>query len=125
MRQARRRRSDKGQGVAWGHRRADRDPGEKLGLHDKVYACDTFSRIVRAGDEVLTMSGRACRHEPAIRIIFYQALKFDNFRSSPESSPEILAAGRSLKFRFCHIGVDLSPSATVFTDQFWEVAPRL
>ena len=85
-----------------------------LGLKDKVYACDTFSGVVKAGEEDPDYVGgeHADTSQRSVEQLFYERLKLDNIEILTGIFPEETGGKvENLKFRFCHIDVDVYQSA--------------
>jgi O-methyltransferase len=94
-----------------------------LGLRDKVYACDTFSGVVKAGDEDPDYVGgeHADTSRHSVEELFYQTLKLDNVEILTGIFPEDTGDQvDNLKFRLCHIDVDVYQSAKDVTEWIWE-----
>jgi O-methyltransferase len=96
---------------------------KRLGLHDKVYACDTFSGIVKAGDEDPDYVGgeHADTSERLVEDFLYKTLELDNIEILTGIFPEETGGKvENLKFRFCHVDVDVYQSAKDVTEWIWE-----
>jgi O-methyltransferase len=94
-----------------------------LGLRDKIYACDTFSGIVKAGAEDPHYVGgeHADTSARSVETLFYDTLKLDNIEILSGIFPEETGAKvANLKFRFCHIDVDIYQSAKDVAEWIWE-----
>jgi O-methyltransferase len=94
-----------------------------LGLRDKVYACDTFSGVVKAGEEDPNYLGgeHGDTSQRSVEELFYQTLKLDNIEILTGIFPEDTGYQvENLKFRFCHIDVDVYQSAKDVTEWIWE-----
>jgi O-methyltransferase len=94
--------------MARGHHRTIQ--ARNLGLRDKVYACDTFSGVVKAGDEDPDYVGgeHADTSRHSVEERFYQTLKLDNVEILTGIFPEDTGDQvDNLKFRLCHIDVDV------------------
>jgi O-methyltransferase len=94
-----------------------------LGLRDKVYACDTFSGIVKAGKEDPAYVGgeHADTSLRSVEELFYEMLKLDNIEILTGIFPEETGGKvENLKFRFCHLDVDVYQSAKDVTEWIWE-----
>jgi O-methyltransferase len=94
-----------------------------LGLRDKVYACDTFSGVVKAGAEDPHYVGgeHADTSRRSVEELFYETLKLNNIEILAGIFPE--ETGRkveNLTFRFCHIDVDVYQSAKDVTEWIWD-----
>jgi O-methyltransferase len=97
----------------------------RLGLCDKVYACDTFSGVVKAGDEDPDYVGgeHADTSRRLVEELFYTTLKLNNIEILTGVFPEETGGiVENLKFRFCHIDVDVYQSAKDVAEWIW---PRL
>ena len=96
---------------------------KNLGLRDKVYACDTFSGIVKAGAEDPDYVGgeHADTSRRSVEELFYKTLKLNNIEILAGIFPEETGAKvENLKFRFCHIDVDVYQSAKDVAEWIWE-----
>ncbi|HEY6519250.1 MAG TPA: TylF/MycF/NovP-related O-methyltransferase [Roseiarcus sp.] len=94
-----------------------------LGLGDKIYACDTFSGIVKAGAEDPHYAGgeHADTSARSVETLFYDTLKLHNIEILTGIFPEETGAKvANLKFRFCHIDVDIYQSAKDVAEWIWE-----
>jgi O-methyltransferase len=94
----------------------------KLGLRDKVYACDTFSGVVKAGVEDPNYVGgeHADTSRRSVEDLFYRTLILDNIEILTGVFPEETGAQiENVTFRFCHIDVDVYQSAKDVTDWVW------
>jgi O-methyltransferase len=96
---------------------------KRLGLRDKVYACDTFSGIVKAGDEDPDYVGgeHADTSQRLVEDFLYKRLNLDNIQILTGIFPEETGgAVENLKFRFCHVDVDVYQSAKDVTEWIWQ-----
>ena len=85
-----------------------------LRLNDKTYACDTFSGVVKAGEHADTS-------RRSVEALFYDTLQLDNIEILGGIFPEETGGKvENLKFRFCHIDVDVYLSAKDVTEWIWE-----
>ena len=94
-----------------------------MGLGDKIYACDTFSGIVKAGAEDPHYVGgeHADTSARSVETLFYDTLKLHNIEILTGIFPEETGAKvANLKFRFCHIDVDIYQSAKDVAEWIWE-----
>jgi O-methyltransferase len=94
-----------------------------LGLRDKVYACDTFSGVVKAGDEDPDYVGgeHADTSQRSVEELFYDTLNLGNIEVLTGIFPEETGGQvENLEFRFCHIDVDVYQSAKDVTEWIWE-----
>jgi O-methyltransferase len=94
-----------------------------LRLKDKIYACDTFSGVVKAGEEDPDYVGgeHADTSQRSIEEFLYGKLKLDNIEILTGIFPEETGGKvENLKFRFCHIDVDVYQSAKDVTEWIWE-----
>jgi O-methyltransferase len=94
-----------------------------LGLREKVYACDTFSGVVKAGDEDPDYVGgeHADTSRRSVELFFREKLKLNNIVTLEGVFPEDTSSQvENLKFRFCHIDVDVYQSAKDVTEWIWE-----
>ena len=93
-----------------------------LGLRDKVYACDTFSGVVKAGDEDphYLRGEHADTSRRSVEELLYDTLKLHNIEILSGVFPEGTGAEvENFKFRFCHIDVDVYHSAKDATEWIW------
>jgi len=96
---------------------------KNLGLRDKVYACDTFSGVVKAGAEDPNYLGgeHADTSQRSVEELFYDTLNLDNIEVLTGIFPEETGGQvENLEFRFCHIDVDVYQSAKDVTEWIWE-----
>jgi O-methyltransferase len=96
---------------------------KNLGLRDKIYACDTFSGIVKAGEEDPFYLGgeHAATSQRSVEELFYDVLNLDNIEVLTGIFPEETGGQvENLKFRFCHIDVDVYQSAKDVAEWVWE-----
>ncbi len=96
---------------------------KKLGLTDAVFACDTFTGVVKAGESDAFYYGgeHADTSQKAVEALLYDELKLDNVKILTGVFPD--DTGRfvdDLEFRFCHIDVDVYQSAKDIVDWLWE-----
>jgi O-methyltransferase len=94
-----------------------------LGLRDRVFACDTFYGIVKAGPEDAHYVGgeHADTSRRLVEELFYETLKLNNIEILAGVFPEDTGGlVENLKFRFCHIDVDVYQSAKDVTEWIWE-----
>jgi len=94
---------------------------EKIGIKDKVYLCDTFKGVVKAGRRDSTYEGG--EHSDASRKVVEDligGLNLDNVELLegvfPEQTGHIID---QLQFRFCHIDVDVYQSAKDIVEWIW------
>jgi len=96
---------------------------ERCGIIDSVYLCDTFAGVVKAGGVDANYKGG--EHSDASRQIV-EELVFDQMKLTnvkilegvfpDQTGPEI----GKLRFRFCHIDVDVYQSAKDIGDWIWD-----
>jgi O-methyltransferase len=94
-----------------------------LRLNDKTYACDTFSGVVKAGEEDPYYNGgeHADTSRRSVEALFYDTLQLDNIEILGGIFPEETGGKvENLKFRFCHIDVDVYLSTKDVTEWIWE-----
>jgi O-methyltransferase len=93
-----------------------------LGLGDKIYACDTFSGVVKAGGEDPDYVGgeHADTTRRSVEELFHDRLKLNNIEILAGIFPEETGSKvESLEFRFCHIDVDVYQSAKDVAEWIW------
>jgi O-methyltransferase len=94
-----------------------------LELRDKIYACDTFSGIVKASAEDPDYVGgeHADTSRHSVEALLYDTLKLNNIEILTGVFPEETGALiENVKFRFCHVDVDIYQSAQDVTEWIWE-----
>lgn len=93
------------------------------GIKDKVYLCDTFTGVVKSGDQDSDYSDG--EHSDATRDVV-EKLLFDDFKLNnveilegifPEDTAEQI---EDLRFRLCHIDVDVYQSSKDTVDWIWD-----
>lgn len=91
------------------------------GIEERVYLCDTFTGIVKAGEKDSTYKGNEhadTSKETAERLI--KKLKLDNAEILagifPDETGKLAGEGA---FRFCHIDVDVYRSAKEIVEWIW------
>lgn len=91
------------------------------GINDKIYLCDTFKGVVKAGIYDISYKGRehADTSKETVNELI-QKLNLDNVKLLvgifPDETSKIIM---NEKFRFCHIDVDVYQSAKDIFDWLW------
>lgn len=93
-----------------------------VGIKDKVYACDTFAGVVKAGKEDSAYVGgeHADTSKAEVERLLFKTLGLDNIEILQGIFPD--DTGRKiegLKFRLCHIDVDVYKSANDIVEWIW------
>ncbi|MCX5829581.1 MAG: class I SAM-dependent methyltransferase [Deltaproteobacteria bacterium] len=98
---------------------------KECGIAERVYLCDTFTGVVKAGPEDSRYKGGE-HHDTSKQIVeelVFNRLNLDNVSILEGIFPDQTAKEiEDLKFRFCHIDVDVYQSAKDSVDWIW---PRL
>jgi O-methyltransferase len=93
-----------------------------LGLKEKIYACDTFNGVVKAGAQDQYLGGEhADTSAASAENLIYATMKLNNVEILAGIFPE--ETGKmveNLKFRLCHIDVDVYKSAKDIADWIWD-----
>jgi len=94
------------------------------GISEPVYLCDTFSGVVKAGmQDDIYKGGEHRDTSMGIVLDLAKSLNLDNIRVLKGIFPEETGSQiENLKFRFCHIDVDVYTSALDIVNWVW---PRL
>ena len=92
-------------------------------IEDRVFLCDTFAGVVKAGDWDSTYKGgeHADTSRQGIEDLILNQMNLDNVEILEGIFPD--QTGHrvdSLKFRFCHIDVDVYQSAKDIVDWTWD-----
>lgn len=94
---------------------------KKLGIHEKIYLCDTFSGVVKAG--IQDSDYRGGEHADTTRKIVEDLIYSFGLDNTvilegvfPEETGHYV---NSLNFRLCHIDVDVYQSAKDIVDWIW------
>jgi O-methyltransferase len=95
---------------------------ENCGITDKVFLCDTFTGIVKAGPKDSRYRGgeHANTNCKIVEELIYRKMNLNNVQILEGVFPE--ATGHhveALQFRFCHIDVDVYQSAKDINDWIW------
>jgi len=94
-----------------------------MGIKDKVYLCDTFSGVVKAGDKDTRYKGGE-HSDTSIDIVnqVISTLNLDNLEILvgifPDETGQYINSDEY--FRFCHIDVDVYQSAKEIVEWIWE-----
>ncbi len=92
-------------------------------IADKVYLCDTFSGVVKAGAKDSAYKGgehsNTSRH--IVEDLIFNQMKLDNVQILEGIFPDQTSIEIDQeKFRFCHIDVDIYQSARDILDYIWD-----
>jgi O-methyltransferase len=92
-------------------------------IEDKVFACDTFTGVVKAGPQDQTYVGG--EHSDTgcslVETFIHTTLGLDNVEILEGIFPEDTGkAVENLQFRLCHIDVDVYQSAKDISDWIWD-----
>ncbi len=91
------------------------------GIKDKVYLCDTFTGVVKAGEKDSSYKGgeHADTSKETVEEVIYK-LKLDNTKILvgifPDETSKLV---NDKAFRFCHIDVDVYQSAKDIVEWLW------
>jgi O-methyltransferase len=93
------------------------------GIQEKVYLCDTFAGVVKAGAEDAAYKGgeHADTSRRTVEELIAGPMKLSNVEILEGIFPE--QTGRridKMKFRFCHVDVDVYQSAKDIVDWIWD-----
>ena len=95
------------------------------GIPDKVFLCDTFTGVVKAGarDSLYRGGEHADTSRQDVEDLLHDRLGLDNAEILEGIFPDETGPGvEHLDFRFCHIDVDVYQSARDIVDWIW---PRI
>lgn len=87
-----------------------------------VYLCDTFTGVVKAGDQDNRYQGGEHR-DTSLRIVqdlVYERLKLKNVKILPGIFPDDTAGQITTPIKLCHIDVDVYESARQVTEYVWD-----
>jgi O-methyltransferase len=96
---------------------------KNCGIREKVFLCDTFSGVVKAGvnDSVYKGGEHADTSKQIVEDLVGAQMKLDNVEILqgifPDDSARYLAG---MRFRFCHVDVDVYQSASDIVDWIWD-----
>jgi O-methyltransferase len=93
-----------------------------LGISDLVYLCDTFSGVVKAGKNDSFYQGleHSDTDKKTVEKLIFQNLQLDNVRILEGIFPDQTGDEiKDLRFRFCHVDVDVYQSAKDIVDWIW------
>jgi len=93
------------------------------GIEDKVFLCDTFAGVVKAGvkDSAYKGGEHADTNRGAAEELIFQRLQLDNVEILEGIFPDETGPGlQDRRFRFCHIDVDVYQSAKDINDWIWD-----
>ncbi len=95
----------------------------KCKILDKVFACDTFTGVVKAGarDQRYAGGEHADTTRASVEKLIYETLALDNVEILEGVFPDDTGkAVENHNFRLCHIDVDVYQSAKEIVDWIWE-----
>lgn len=96
---------------------------DRFGISDPVYLCDTFTGVVKAGDEdsIYTGGEHSDTSREIVEDLLNNDLEVDNVKILQGIFPEETAHHvADKKFRLCHIDVDVYQSSKESVDWIWE-----
>jgi O-methyltransferase len=96
---------------------------KECGIGERVYLCDTFKGVVKAGQEDSRYKGGEHSDTSRQRVedLVFKRLNLDNVTILEGVFPdETSNAIQDLKFRLCHIDVDVYQSAKDSVDWIWQ-----
>lgn len=92
------------------------------GIRDRVYLCDTFAGIVKAGprDPVFRDGDLGDASAQMVERLVYERMLLDNVTILAGAFPDQTGSALAdATFRFCHIDVDVYRSASDVTEWIW------
>jgi O-methyltransferase len=96
---------------------------KNCGIEDRVYLCDTFTGVVKAGPKDAHYNGgeHADATRQAVEELIFDRMNLDNVDILEGIFPDQIGHGiEGLQFRFCHIDVDAYQSAKDINDWIWD-----
>jgi O-methyltransferase len=93
------------------------------GIEDRVFLCDTFTGVVKAGvkDSVYEGGEHANTSRRTVEKLISTRMKLDNVEILEGIFPEQTGHRvEDMKFRFCHVDVDVYQSAKEVVDWIWD-----
>ena len=96
---------------------------KNCGIKDKVFLCDTFKGVVKAGERDSQYKGgeHADTSRQAVEELIRNRMNLDNVEILEGIFPDQTAHRLDgMRFRFCHIDVDVYQSAKDIVDWIWE-----
>ena len=93
------------------------------GIKDKVYLCDTFTGVVKTGeqDSVYSDGEHSDATRDAVEELLFKDFKLDNIQILEGIFPEDTGKEvEDVKFRLCHIDVDVYQSSKDTVDWIWD-----
>lgn len=88
-----------------------------------VYLCDTFTGVVKASDKDSVYNGgeHSDASEQMVKDLIYKQMNIDNVQIFKGVFPDQTGDKmQNMKFRFCHIDVDVYQSAKDIVDWIWD-----
>jgi O-methyltransferase len=96
---------------------------KNCGIEDRVYLCDTFTGVVKAGvnDSAYKGGEHADTSRRIVEDLIFTQMKLDNVEILEGIFPDQTGHRvESKQFRFCHIDVDVFQSARDVADWIWD-----
>jgi O-methyltransferase len=96
---------------------------KNCGIEDKVFLCDTFTGVVKAGERDSRYEGgeHADTSRQAVEQLILKDMKLENVEILEGIFPDQTGHRiENLQFRFCHIDVDVYESAKDIVDWIWD-----
>ncbi len=96
---------------------------KNCGIEDKVFLCDTFSGVVKAGAKDSTYKGgeHADTSRQVVEELIFTRMNLDNVEILEGIFPDQTGHRlEGMKFRLCHIDVDVYQSAKDIVDWIWD-----
>jgi O-methyltransferase len=96
---------------------------KNCGIPDRVFLCDTFAGVVKAGprDSLYQGGEHADATRQDVEGLVFNQLSLDNVEILEGVFPDQTGGGlEGLPFRFCHIDVDVYQSAKDIVDWIWD-----
>lgn len=93
------------------------------GIQEKIYLCDTFTGVVKTGDQdsVYSDGEHSDATREGVENLFRYEFQLDNFEILEGIFPEETGDQvKDLKFRLCHIDVDVYQSSKDTVDWIWD-----
>jgi O-methyltransferase len=96
---------------------------KNCGIEDRVFLCDTFSGVVKAGVKDTTYKGgeHADTSREVVEELIFTRMNLDNVEILEGIFPDQTGHRvEGIKFRFCHIDVDVYQSAKDIVGWIWD-----
>ncbi len=96
---------------------------KNCGIEDKVFLCDTFTGVVKAGEKDSIYKGGelADTSRQTVEKLVFNRMNLDNVEILEGIFPDQTGYRiEDLQFRFCHIDVDVYQSAKEIVDWIWD-----